>query len=305
MRLPQPRDPDVPSIIHEQQNGGFPVLDDLALPEAAASVLGQSSLASIDKALVDEEKTPRVSARKTPNFGPLSIPTGTARSTPSASAVTSPTNGITSPASTRKIELKIKSSKKRGSISGSALVSPALRPKLSPSVRPLVPEGASLSDDAHTLFLATRSNYQNLIEGTNLPGVSYPSDLPTQLTSKRTSHKIAEQGRRQRINVALAEMQKLLPGTSPSISAKIGSGYVNDDDEDDDEDGKRGGKGGGNSKAATVEAAIRYIKLLQMEASRYKQEKEDSEKETKELRKRLDTTNKSTGTEADAGTNDD
>lgn len=148
-----------------------------------------------------------------------------------------------------------------------------------------------MTDNAHTLFLANRSNYQNLIEGTNIPGVSYPSDLPTQLTSKRTSHKIAEQGRRQRINVALQEMQTLLPKTSPTISAKIGA-QDDEDDEDEEDGGKRkggtGGKGGGNSKAATVESAIVYIKALQKEEMMWRQEREEKEKEVAALKKKLD-----------------
>jgi vesicle coat complex subunit len=140
-----------------------------------------------------------------------------------------------------------------------------------------------MNDDARTIFLASRSNYQNLIEGTNLPGVSYPSDLPTQLTSKRTSHKIAEQGRRQRINIAITELQTLLPKSSPVISAKGGSGAI-DDDEDDDEDGKRG-KGSGNSKAATVEAGIAYIRCLQRESERQRAE---SEREVESLKRKLE-----------------
>lgn len=43
----------------------------------------------------------------------------------------------------------------------------------------------------------------------------YPEALSKNLNSKRTSHKIAEQGRRNRINTALQEMQSLLP-TPPS-----------------------------------------------------------------------------------------
>jgi hypothetical protein len=147
-----------------------------------------------------------------------------------------------------------------------------------------------LTEDQHTLFLASRSNYQNLIEGTSLPGVSYPSDLPTQLTSKRTSHKIAEQGRRQRINFALTEMNKLLPKESPVIGAKNGSGTNDDDDDDDDDDFKKGGggKGGGNSKAATVEAAIRYIHVLQAKEAKVKEEKDKVARENEQLRKRLE-----------------
>ena len=57
-----------------------------------------------------------------------------------------------------------------------------------------------ISADASALYLASKSNYQNILEGTHLPGVSYPETLAENLSSKRTSHKIAEQGRRNRIN---------------------------------------------------------------------------------------------------------
>jgi hypothetical protein len=70
---------------------------------------------------------------------------------------------------------------------------------------------ATLSPETSALLLASKSNYQNLLEGNHLPGVSYPEALSTNLTSKRTSHKIAEQGRRNRINHALQEIASLLP----------------------------------------------------------------------------------------------
>lgn len=106
-----------------------------------------------------------------------------------------------------------------------------------------------MNAETSALLLASKSNYQNLIEGTHLPGVTYPEALSENLTSKRTSHKIAEQGRRNRINTALQEIASLLPhgrdletdgSATPSMAA-------------------------GNSKATTVEAAIDYIKTLQME----------------------------------------
>lgn len=117
-----------------------------------------------------------------------------------------------------------------------------------------------MSAETSALLLASKSNYQNILEGNHLPGVSYPETLSTNLTSKRTSHKIAEQGRRNRINTALQEIAALLPPQTPT------------------------GKGPGvpdspaplvmtagspaqqsNSKASTVELAIDYIKSLQSE----------------------------------------
>lgn len=101
-----------------------------------------------------------------------------------------------------------------------------------------------MNAETSALILASKSNYQNLIEGTHLPGVTYPEALSENLTSKRTSHKIAEQGRRNRINTALQEIASLLPHGSEASAAP----------------GPQA-----SSKASTVEAAIDYIKSLQTE----------------------------------------
>jgi len=90
----------------------------------------------------------------------------------------------------------------------------------------------AISADASALYLASKSNYQNILEGTHLPGISYPEALAENLSSKRTSHKIAEQGRRNRINtgmlaVASLEKSKLMfyssQGDRSSITTKSAS----------------------------------------------------------------------------------
>jgi vacuolar-type H+-ATPase subunit I/STV1 len=102
--------------------------------------------------------------------------------------------------------------------------------------------------------LASKSNYQNILDGTTVPGVVYPTSLSTNLTSKRTSHKIAEQGRRNRINMALQEMQALLPSPQPGAIPDAKSPESN-------------ALNSNNSKAAKVESAIEYIKQLKQEVS--------------------------------------
>jgi FtsZ-binding cell division protein ZapB len=107
-------------------------------------------------------------------------------------------------------------------------------PKISPQIKPMMSEGSSL--DYQTL-LATKSNYQNIVEGKhNALGLQYPEHLSVNIASKRTSHKLAEQGRRNRINNALADLGKLLVPESASTS-----------------------------KANTVENAIDYIRKLKTE----------------------------------------
>lgn len=128
-------------------------------------------------------------------------------------------------------------------------------------------------DNTHALLLASKSNYQNILDGTTVPGVVYPTSLSTNLTSKRTSHKIAEQGRRNRINMALQEMQALLP--SPLIAAT------------DAKSPESFAQQSNNSKAAKVESAIDYIKQLKQQVS----EKDDliskKDEEMDQLRKEL------------------
>ncbi|KAI9737074.1 MAG: hypothetical protein M1834_000664 [Cirrosporium novae-zelandiae] len=154
--------------------------------------------------------------------------------------------------------------KKRGSVN-SIHVSPALRPKISPNIQPLMPEGSStLSTETSALLLASNSNYERLIAGQHLPGVSYPESLATNLTSKRTSHKIAEQGRRNRINNALKEMESLL--TSPTTErGKDGSNSSSSSGSGDSMGVGITASQQNNSKASTVEKAIDYIRKLQQE----------------------------------------
>lgn len=221
-------------------------------------------------------------------------------------------HGMTSPVSsisTRRGETKTtgRESKKRNSnaSNNSVHVSPALRPKVSPSIKPLLPECGKQSRLLHSkciwltiikaivnaetsaLLLASKSNYQNILEGTHLPGVSYPEALSTNLTSKRTSHKIAEQGRRNRINTALQEIASLLPASTAPSSGTNGS------------QNKEAGPSNktsistniimtgtaaqqSNSKASTVEMAIEYIKSLQSELKEVKRKLETAERKLDE-----------------------
>ena len=258
------------------------IMEDIVLPEPA-NTTRKPALKPINTGDVNSDhSTPTGGARKTPIHGPASAPI-----TANTSALPSP-HLVSSPASAGAIKrvdsrLMTRDPKKRNSQS-SVQVSPALRPKISPSIKPLLPEGGKgilfhqvfstadawppviVSAETSALLLASKSNYQNILEGTHLPGVSYPETLSTNLTSKRTSHKIAEQGRRNRINTALQEIASLLPPSTPQAN------------------GQSGDMGGtspslmmsgslaqqSNSKASTVELAIEYIKSLQKELSETK-----------------------------------
>ncbi|RYP54196.1 hypothetical protein DL768_000975 [Monosporascus sp. mg162] len=162
--------------------------------------------------------------------------------------------------------------KKRASIS-SAHVSPALRPRISPNIKPLLPGTPGMSaEDTASQLLASKSNYQRILEGSTVPGVTYPSELSTNLTSKRTSHKIAEQGRRNRINSALQEIATLLPKS-------VTNSELGENDEGGNGDKKDGKQcSAPNSKASTVELAIVYIKQLQQEVAAANMRAEAAEK---------------------------
>ena len=156
----------------------------------------------------------------------------------------------------------------------SVQASPALRPKISPSIKPLLPEGTAVSAETSALLLASKSNYQNILEGNHLPGVSYPEALSTNLTSKRTSHKIAEQGRRNRINQALHEIAGLLPA-SAGREKSCNAG-------DDGSNEASRAQQQASSKASTVEMAIAYIKELQRDLCNTKAQLEAAERRLKE-----------------------
>ena len=253
-------------------------MDAFALPEAADS--SKTQLPRLDTQS-DGQATPTLSSigARTPAFQALPSPasarpkfTASATSSPQIDAMISSTNGTarkTNQGGTRTLK------KRSGS---SVLASPALLPRISPSIKPMIPTGSKVADTTASLLLTSKSNYQNILEGTHLPGVSYPSELSTNLTSKRTSHKIAEQGRRDRINFALQEIANLLPkGAKDSPGEKSGNGEGGE--ADDAEGGSvKGGVQSANSKASTVELAIDYIKQLKVDLANAQKRAEDAEK---------------------------
>lgn len=242
---------------------GDDVMEDIMLPESVTRPV----LSPLDttRSAVDGQDTPTISAKSAKI---------SASSTPRTS-IMSPS--VLSPEMPKRPESKanIRSGKKRQG-TNSAAISPALRPKISPSITPLMPASTPgmphISAETSALYLASKSNYQNILEGTHLPGVSYPEALAENLSSKRTSHKIAEQGRRNRINTALKEIEALLPQQIMANGKKDRANSAEGDD------GEKGGSGPGTSKASTVEMAIAYIKSLQAELKLTKEKLELAEK---------------------------
>ncbi|KAI4152322.1 MAG: hypothetical protein L6R39_001847 [Caloplaca ligustica] len=237
-------------------------MEAIALPDPAKGGGKRPALTPLRTSDANEdEMTPTMSARKTPKIAPTSAPvtaTGSAFPSPMSPTAAQP--------------------HKRGDsrLSG---------------------RGAVVSAETSALLLASKSNYQNLLEGTHLPGVSYPETLSTNLTSKRTSHKIAEQGRRNRINTALQEIASLLPPTTPNGPNTPKDAPVMPNGNGNGKMMTMGSSPGAtgattsvmmttgtaaqqsSSKASTVELAIDYIKALQGELRDVKAKLEVAEKQ--------------------------
>ncbi|EXJ88233.1 hypothetical protein A1O1_05163 [Capronia coronata CBS 617.96] len=275
--MSMPSNPSMPGNQVEQHGSAEAVnepMEDIMLPDAAAPV-GPPVLTAIDtiKTGEDSESTPTLSA-KSAKLSAASTPRGAVARGNLEETFAKP--GIPD------FRGGSRANKKRQSTS-SATISPALRPKISPSINPLAPATgptlAHLSPETSALYLASKSNYQNILEGTHLPGVSYPETLAENLTSKRTSHKLAEQGRRNRINVALKEIEALLPSAILAGQAKKDGANSQENEEGES---KPTASGPGASKASTVEMAIVYIKSLQTELKETKSQLEVAEKKLAE-----------------------
>ena len=114
------------------------IMEDIVLPEPAKTTR-KPILKPINTADANVDQSMPNKGRKTPKSGPASAPvTANTSVLPSPQLVTSPTNiGNTKRADSK---LKGRDPKHRTSLS-SVHVSPALRPKISPSIKPLLPEG--------------------------------------------------------------------------------------------------------------------------------------------------------------------
>ncbi|KAF2863385.1 hypothetical protein K470DRAFT_262137 [Piedraia hortae CBS 480.64] len=209
-------------------------IDDFRLPEPATN----SNIISASPGSLSNELSDGLVSRKTPKLGP--------QSTPCSSSIPGSPLPAASPWAQPKEQKETKSGRSKKRNSGA---SPAIRARISPNIKPNLPQGSNASTQA---LLASKSNYQNIVEGNHVPGVNYPDALSVGLTSKRASHKLAEQGRRDRMNEALREMQALLPkavADSPNLGGPDGAA-----------DGETRSS---SSKAATIEQANVYIRKLQ------------------------------------------
>ncbi|KAJ5383275.1 hypothetical protein N7517_001186 [Penicillium concentricum] len=231
------------------------IMEDISLPEAAAPSQLRPRPNRIDTAI----RTSSISTNGTPFLDPSSASYDKPSSasfapSPRTAAMPSPSGPVP-----RKSDSRTASNRKRPSLS-STQASPQLRPKISPSIQPLMKGSEGMSQDA--LYLASKSNYQHILDGTLPSGVSYPEALAENLSSKRTNHKLAEQGRRNRINNALKEIELLIPQEFIDVrnakEAAESGGKVNEKEKEKEKANQA------ISKATAVEMAIDYIKALKM-----------------------------------------
>ncbi|KAJ5580926.1 hypothetical protein N7450_007227 [Penicillium hetheringtonii] len=229
------------------------IMEDISLPEAAApAIQPRPKVNRIETSIRTSAPSPAISANLTPSLEPRSAATdrtpGSVAISPRTMAMPSPSGPLPKRSDPSKSSI---SSRKRPSVS-STHASPQLRPKISPSIQPMMRGSDSMAQDA--IYLASKSNYQHILDGTLPSGVSYPETLAENLSSKRTNHKLAEQGRRnrdRRINSpefvqAKQAKEAALSGVKPS----------------DKEKEKPANQA--ISKASAVEMAIDYIKALKM-----------------------------------------
>ncbi|KAJ1788483.1 hypothetical protein LPJ59_005532 [Coemansia sp. RSA 2399] len=80
--------------------------------------------------------------------------------------------------------------------------------------------------------LATKSNYQNIIEGkSELLGLNYRTEFKSGLEKRRTNHKQAEQKRRDSLKTCFQDLHNRLPDVDPKLVSKIyllnkANGYI-------------------------------------------------------------------------------
>ncbi|KAF0523950.1 helix-loop-helix DNA-binding domain-containing transcription factor [Gigaspora margarita] len=95
----------------------------------------------------------------------------------------------------------------------------ALKPTISPNLKPRL-SGVTADDAAEQL--ANKSNYVSILEGTAKSlGISYSSDVHSSLESRRTTHKAAEQKRRDSLKQSFDELKKVIPFNSASNNTNV------------------------------------------------------------------------------------
>ncbi|GAA5896882.1 hypothetical protein JCM5296_002580 [Sporobolomyces johnsonii] len=151
-----------------------------------------------------------------------------------------------------------------------AKIAPSPRIGPSPKIRPLLSSDAAPDAQAR---LASKSNYENILEGrgsdllglapSTLTALQGPSTASGSADNRRSTHKIAEQKRRDSLKLCFDELRKLLPPILPSTAddadRRPGEGNVG---------GQRNGEvdpdnpNKGVSKVALLRRSNEYLDIL-------------------------------------------
>jgi hypothetical protein len=118
------------------------MMEDLTLPEPS---LERPALDRLDTLVQSAEGAPRMAARKTPKMGPLSTPGAafSGKPSPMIEPATTPTSPAFSMTNGKPRDPKVARNAKKRNSTCSTLMSPALMPKISPSIKPLLPDGGN------------------------------------------------------------------------------------------------------------------------------------------------------------------
>ncbi|KAK9768856.1 hypothetical protein K7432_000190 [Basidiobolus ranarum] len=100
----------------------------------------------------------------------------------------------------------------------STFKSPGLKPLISPNLKSLLPGGGA-NDVA--MKLASKSNYQNILEGNTASlGLKYSTDVHSGIELRRTSHKAAEQKRRDSLKQCFENLKNVIPEIDEKAPSK-------------------------------------------------------------------------------------
>ncbi|KAF9098742.1 hypothetical protein BGX29_007464 [Mortierella sp. GBA35] len=104
--------------------------------------------------------------------------------------------------------------------STSMMISPRMQPQLvSPSLKPWLP---GVSPSEAMARLASKSNYQNILDGDHTAlGLSYNTDLHSGIELRRTSHKAAEQKRRDSLKNCFDDLRQMIPNIQEKSPSKV------------------------------------------------------------------------------------
>ncbi|KAJ1943404.1 hypothetical protein FBU59_002922, partial [Linderina macrospora] len=178
---------------------------------AGSSVAPRSSKGEAKRGRRRSRLTPLASPRATPL-----VPSILRRPSPAMSPMAAP---LTSPGLT---PITPAIAPRRPSGSGS---NPTTTPRMAPRT-PIVAATSTtnivgLEADVVTR-LATKSNYQNIIEGhSELLGLKYHTEFKSGLEKRRTNHKQAEQKRRDSLKLCFDDLKTRLPELNPKLISKI------------------------------------------------------------------------------------